>query len=133
MTDLEITLLCAKAVGLKPAPRYKSDKESLWSNKEVHRAVWTGMMQNEEGSPVHIPDPLKSDSDMVVLIKKYHPFIGYVGAEEASVWTVTIDIIKNFEIVEAQSPDLNRAVSQCIANMMKESSDEQRGTDDRTL
>lgn len=116
-SDLQLTIECAKAIGLRPAPLYKPGEASLWPDKDVHKAVWIGMMMDEQGKPTPIPDPLHDDLAMLNLVKKFGLCLDY---QEYSVgdpiWMVYHGNNLN---VFSESPNLNRAVTEFVALLQR--------------
>ena len=106
MTDLEITKLCAKAMGLREIP-YRAG--------QPHAPHPESALRMAEGrKATHWYDPLHNDAQMVALVKKLFIEIfvdGPAGRSEDWTWTARIgDCITH-------GHDLNRAVCTCAAQM----------------
>ena len=102
MTDLEITKLCAEAMGysvVKGDGRYKN-----------RMAIAT-----KDGEPVTNYDPLKHDAQAMALVKKFRISVNSYN-DDYQVWPTRIDkkIAGNACTFAA---DLNRAICECVAKM----------------
>lgn len=113
MNDLEITLQCAKALGLTIYSTYVFDDppNSPFPNA---RCVWV----REYHDPF---DPLHDDAQAMALMKKLSLNIGCPFDKDASPgWEVWPDRETDTEpLIAAMNPDLNRAVVECVAKMQK--------------
>ena len=97
MTDLEITKLCAEAMGFK---ELSEERTYLWVAEidlPEHEAGW-------------IPyNPLHDDAQAMVLLRLFRLRVNYYGEE--SPWSVSS------EKSRGDSEDLNRAICECVAKM----------------
>ena len=104
MTDLEITKLCADAMGLEVA-------EQL------------GMMMSLNTQyEIAIYDPLHNDAQVMALVKKFNLEIFYEKEHPDDPWLVNCckyHAAKYSDSVMANSLDLNRAICECVAKMMQ--------------
>ena len=98
MTDLEMTKLCAEAMGYIPM--------------ESPSAVLTVI----DGSREFAYSPLHSDAQAMVLVKKFKLNIGQLSGGAIQVFTA----FDAGHIYQSDGTDLNRAIVETIANMMKE-------------
>ena len=91
MTDLEITKLCAEAMGLTP-----TDEISEWTEY----------------------DPLHDDAQAMALVKRFELDLTFTG-EGFNKWNVQQSTLEAAGVFSYQS-DLNRAICECVAKMQKE-------------
>ena len=96
MTDLEITKLCAQAMGLQ----YFSGTK------------YVSLVHPEGNSDSY--DPLQDDAQAMALVKRWYVVISHAGEK----WLVTRGQILPDEWVANEN--LNRAICECVAKMMKE-------------
>lgn len=99
MTDLEITRLCAEAMGLYIG----ADAEEFGFPR------WQHIMRY---------DPLHDDAQAMALVKKFRLTItlrDYVYAPNRHEWNVAVGAGP----IEAYETDLNRAICECVARMQK--------------
>jgi hypothetical protein len=90
MTDLEMTKLCAEAMGLKSRPTKHNDQDVL---------------------PMHDGyDPLHDDAQAMALVKEFNLRIG---------WFPEPGVAGNWGAY-TYNADLNRAIVECVAKMQKE-------------
>jgi hypothetical protein len=97
MTDLEMTKLCAEAMGF---PCFKNDL-GRWVEANVMGSVY---------------DPLHDDAQAMALVKRFCLDIECYAREP--VWTVLFDDNERYSKVR-ECTDLNRAIVECVANMQK--------------
>ena len=119
MTDLEITKLCAEAMGWKHLGAIGHDQPEEHPTKLWCLSGGNDWWQNPEGSKVcgrceSIPDPLHDDAQAMALVKKMRlsivdPSRSISGKE----WGVD----GADDIYNAASDDLNRAICECIAKL----------------
>jgi len=102
MTDLEMTRLCAEAMGghislyVDNVPRFISNDAHPLSNMAV--------------APIY--DPLHDDAQAMALVKKFHAHIAFDS--DFKVWSCCIygcEIVRHY--------DLNFAICECVAKMQK--------------
>ena len=118
MTDLEMTVKCAEAmgwkhlgaVGITPPARDASDQSGLWCLSGGND-WWI----NPEGHSVcgpcsGIPDPLNNDADAMALVKKCELEL----YKRRTGWRVTTDEDNGSLIID---PNLNRAIVECVAKV----------------
>lgn len=91
MTDLEITRLCAEAMGLHQVDRYR------FANVHGQEAEYT---------------PLHDDAQAMALVKKFHPYIDGLLMDD---WTVAFT--NGAFSYEVRDKDLNRAICECCAKL----------------
>lgn len=102
MTDLEMTKLCAEAMGYKTTT-------SMYPEKLL--ATIDPYPKDHIYSPY---DPLHDDAQAMALVKKFKLYIAPpVG--EFPTWEVCSEESVNF----FKNIYLNRAIMECVANMMK--------------
>ena len=104
MTDLEITRLCAEAMGvpLDKCSQKRWDQSSSVYGEEIHRS---GFFQEEYR-------PLNDDAQAMALVRKFHLEPRWGMTREA--WLVT----PSYEDCPySWSVDLNRAICECVAKM----------------
>lgn len=97
MTDLEMTKLCAQAMGLAFAA-YPETGQVIAVKSRVEQWLY---------------NPLNDDAHAMALVKKFRLYIEHgTGLDR---WTAD-----NGLGVEGESEDLNRAIVECVAKMQKE-------------
>lgn len=104
MTDLEITKVCAKAMGHRPytengVPQNSSD-HSIYIIDERDEAVYRNY------------DPLNNDAECMALVKKFRL---ETSSYDDGGWLVRNCGFERKEIA-VSSKDLNRAICKCVAN-----------------
>lgn len=97
MTDIEITRLCAEAMGEKIV--YPDD-----DNERLPLAT-----ENERGANLY--DPLHDDAQAMALVKRFTLHAVYEAADR--VWHC-VTLQHGFY---GRSPELNRAICECVAQM----------------
>lgn len=114
MTDLEMTKLCAEAMGYEdilsgPAPGYSDVKIVSFSSQfsSIH-------FHGRAGFPYN---PLHDDAQAMALVKKLGVEIGWTGYAHSMDWTVEVNG------VEIVNKNLNRAIVECVAKMQKDKND----------
>ena len=106
MTDLEITKLCAVAMGI-----------TGWLTGD------DPMVTNERSEFIEPYDPLHDDAQCMALVKKLFIEIlvdGPEGRSEDWTWTARIGGYNELPISISHGHDLNRAVCVCVAKLAKE-------------
>ena len=105
MTDLEITQLCAKAMGLGVGPPMADDRSALWCLTELY----------DERQPRFAYDPFHEDAQAMALVKKFRLFISH---DETNFWVEWAGPIGGEDKVAWRAhPDLNRAICETVAKM----------------
>lgn len=102
MTDLEMTKLCAKAMG------------NTVSTDRIARAVagQLGVWTHEHGHYY----PLHSDVQAMALLKRFRPIID----RDESFWYVTLPIAEGAASPwQGEHEDLNRAIVEAVAKMQR--------------
>lgn len=94
MTDLELTRLCAEAMGISVSSPMTNDGSS-WTVAAPHNRAY-------------LYDPLHDDTQAMALVKKFK--LGIVCFHD-SMWSV------NNRNEVSQAADLNRAICECVAKM----------------
>ena len=102
MTDLEITRLCAEAMGLEVIPRNISPDGK--GGLQIH--------QTEHG-PIKWYRPLHDDAQCMALVKKFG--LAILNDDDDSWWVGLALDSPDTEYAEAS--DLNRAICECVAKM----------------
>jgi len=102
MTDLEITKLCAEAIGipfdLVRCARLKDAKD-------------TSFVRYVNG-PLY--DPLHNDAQAMALVKKFGLGISKQDWSDGRYWVVIVG-----DEISADQSNLNRAICECVAKMEK--------------
>ena len=98
MTDLEITKLCAEAMGI-----------TGWLTGD------DPMVTNEAGEFVEPYDPLHDDAQAMALVKKFELCISSEQDRNGKRWEAGDGDGR----VVGESKDLNRAICLCVANMQQ--------------
>ena len=105
MTDLEITKLCAEAMGvsvIKTRAYYGSEADSPESLPE-HWLQEIGVGEWQQYDPLH------DDAQAMALVKKFKLGIGREDGDD--MWAV------GRIFIETINQDLNRAICECVAKM----------------
>ena len=97
MTDLEITRLCAEAMGLEIVSTQDS------------REIWIRL---GNGPVACLYCPLQDDAQAMALVKRFEMFIKPVANKE---WWVS-QCAPEHEVATGLGSDLNRAICECAAN-----------------
>ena len=97
MTDLEITRLCAEALGVHLCDGYDSPK-ALYTRQDC-RSI--------DGFEVQYR-PIHDDAQAMALVKK---FVTVVLKRREGDWSINLHL--------ARSADLNRAICECVAKMQQ--------------
>jgi len=101
MTDLEMTRLCAEAMGLSV---------TLHPIRGTIMRYWF-----MEGSVEREYAPLHDDAQAMALVKKFYLLVNNgVGSSSTNIWHVQTQDDKDESIENA---DLNRAIVECVAKM----------------
>ena len=104
MTDLEITMACAEAIG------YRADADGGFSR------LAQGAGMDEPGWFEFIYDPLRDDAQAMALVKKFklRSMYNSIGGW----WTVKEPVHNDGSpTMSVHNADLNRAICECCANM----------------
>lgn len=99
MTDLEITRLCAEAMGI-----------TGWLTQD------DPMVTNANGEFIEPYDPIHDDAQAMALVKKWHIQIYYDGKiHDDGEWATESE----YAGIGAIHSDLNRSICLCIADIMR--------------
>ena len=103
MTDLEITRLCAQAMGYTSKP--------LLSLSDI--ILFVTIPSGHPLLPDHTEryDPLHDDAQAMALVKKFH-----IGLAWSGYWSA----YEQGNGASGSSADLNYSICECVAKMMKE-------------
>ncbi len=108
MTDLEMTRLCAEAMGYEVR---EPDLYPVWIVCEQDvRESWSA----STGEPVRRYDPLHDDAQAMALVKKFDLSIDTMAARQLG-WCVETSHGSNRTI----NTDLNRAIVECVSKMQQ--------------
>ena len=97
MTDLELTRLCAEAMGYD------------WHGQIGGRTI---CVPGDYGYVLYLP--LRDDEQVMALVKKFHLRIDHNETEN---WSVCKDHGFTMPPEQGWNPDLNRAIVECVAKM----------------
>lgn len=120
MTDLEMTILCAEAMGLPEIqPRIESDGKDhgrVGYRTKPGVSEWLGLYA-----------PLRDDAQAMALVKKLRLNIGPIWRDSETYWAVSFPV-RNGPTEWFESEDLNRAIVECVAtaNRVKDDGTEKR-------
>ena len=114
MTDLELTKLCAKAMGYKM--RYVPER-AMASNFQYDE--WMASYPDKPREPFFDYDPLHDDAQAMALVKKFHLHIGYNDINKSWYVAETLAWWKAFLDKSVFNTDLNRAIVECVAKMQQ--------------
>lgn len=103
MTDLEMTKICAEAMGYTVLPEP--------SGKERESVLVRETVASDPHPDVY--DPLHDDAQAMALVKRFRADIFEC---RDSRWRVTIEPPRG-TLVEAWNADLNRAIVECVAKV----------------
>ena len=115
MTDLEITRLCAEAMGLN---NVKSARKEIFGNvmqfvdEPIDKSDCV-IYIHQDGYPI-IYNPLHDDAQAMALVKKFRLHTGFQSFENR--W----GCLAQNGITATYNSDLNRAICECVANMQKD-------------
>lgn len=103
MTDLEITRLCAEAMGLEIAE--DADPIHYWQGRNPSSFIRY--------------EPLHDDAQAMALLKKFH--INSEWKEEDQIWETELwrKSLTGFSADVGKNAELNRAICECVAKMQK--------------
>ena len=106
MTDLEMTKLCAKAIGInvQPTPDAQKDAPFVWHYADCGH--WAPMLMPY--------NPLHNDEQAMALVKKFD--LSLNGKYGEVVW---FDPDSDDDLRIKSDGDLNRAIVECVAKMQK--------------
>ena len=105
MTDLEITKLCAEAMGFHA--------EYCYGEEVTYLLVWVGDDSGKTYNPLH------DDAQAMALVKKFKVRLAYLEIREGEVVEAAISMNNEVPYSFARSTDLNRAICECVAKMEK--------------
>ena len=114
MTDLEMTKLCAEAMGL----------EGYVEERLATSLGQTRLCRPEMDRPKDLPEfyrPLWDDAQAMKLVKEFNLDLSWGPGEQvwrASQWLGNTPPSKARSFL-SKSPDLNRAIVECVAKMQK--------------
>lgn len=111
MTDLEMTKLCAEAMGLMSLPEYAVMPNGHIFNRATSTHYW----------------PLTDDEQAMALVKRFHPHVCWITGDY---WEVQNSDM-NAACAIAHNPDLNRAVVECVAQMRATDPDTRTGPQEK--
>lgn len=120
MTDLEMTRLCAEAMGLALRPRIGA-RNITCANQDLLETTWGEQYE-----------PLVDDAQAMALVKKFKLVIGPDGScPECDYWATTW-INKSRakgqrSVAIRKQITLNRAIVECVAEMQARRADRGRG------
>lgn len=99
MTDLEMTKLCAEAMGFT---------ESVHYDPRTPACKPPSILIEVSHHYYEIFDPLNDDARAMALVKRFRPHMN--ANKEGSWWVLS-------ETSEGKGPDLNRAIVECVAKL----------------
>ena len=109
MTDLEMTRLCAEAMGVWHCP----DTDTDFVGKPIQAVL-------------SMYDPLHDDAQAMALVKRFGLEIsqtigkdGKWSAWDATAHELTETLVRRILASESNSTDLNRAIVECVAKMQR--------------
>lgn len=105
MTDLEITRLCAEAMG------HTLVKEiGIWC---IPHPTWHDRDTSNKSGALKVYDPLHDDAQAMALVKKLGLSLRLTDPDWWDVW------VPLHSTAYANNENLNRAICECVANMQK--------------
>ena len=108
MTDLEITKLCAEAMGFD---KYEWKTIGIISGTNIPISLPTGQIQY---------DPLHDDAQAMALVKKFHVHQEWSEGRHGDHWQALCwDYAANRWTEIQRKSDLNRAICECVAKMQR--------------
>lgn len=125
MTDLEMTKLCAEAIGFYENQEDFTDpggevfaELSDYPVRQVSQSALGRSDPMSAGGVIDVYDPLHDDAQAMALVKKFDLTLGRVkyknDASPIGDWMVCI----NGRLL-VDDPDLNRAIVECVARMQE--------------
>ena len=116
MTDLEMTRLCAEAMGIALG-QPTTWRDAMGGLRSIPSQAITDVHLNDSGENY---DPLYDDAQAMALVKKFKLLVNNgVGCSSTDLWHVQTQDDRD-ESVECQT--LNRAIVECVAKMQAASS-----------
>ena len=117
MTDLEITKLCAEAMGLRQVwqPTYCLSPSAIGILRD---GISKETYERERDLAYDSYDPLHDDAQAMALVKKFHLQVDKTlrtPNDPYGQWIVS----KTDKFVSEPTSDLNRAICECVAKMQK--------------
>ena len=131
MTDLEITKLCAEAMGwqhlgpvgvvLPTDVKYPSEADERFKGQLWCLSGGNDWWKNPSGETIcgrceSIPDPLHDDAQAMALVKKMELSVYRMHGGEWRGWGVESKMFGPC-LSRADNADLNRAICECVAKM----------------
>lgn len=114
MTDLEMTRLCAEAMGYKEAHDYESDELPRGSILCVHLPQYHFLY-----------NPLHDDAQAMALVKRFE--VELIRWDENAGWVAQcFNSTIRFHSRAWHESDLNRAIVECVAKMQQSKFDNTR-------
>jgi len=104
MTDLEMTKRCAEKMGMKP--------DGLATKSVAYKVSHCSILAINDRSGHTVYDPLHDDAQAMALVKRFNICIDQGRHDHCG---ASIRIMNT--IYSATSPDLNRAIVECVAKM----------------
>ena len=105
MTDLEITKLCAEAMGLK---------------FRAVDGIYVQYLPDPENEPTGWVEyrPTHNDAQAMALVKRFRMTILHIWVR-GPYYLATVEERSQKVIADARNEDLNRAICECVAHMQK--------------
>lgn len=122
MTDIEMTKLCAEAMGLYLLPAYPKGHLLYNPNHDRGGLMWSGEVDGQgcyfiQGGAY---DPLHNDEQAMALVKKLGLTVDPAQDEPPFDWRVVVAIGGDWDNQAAgESDNLNRAIVQCVAKLQE--------------
>jgi len=127
MTDLEMTKLCAEALGWKHLGAV-----GLTFRPENEKGLWCMSGANDWWQSPHgdyvcnpctaaVPDPLHDDAQVMTLIKTFKLQISAHPTENGTIWLAAFQFsaISNYHGFHTENANLNYAITECVAKFQK--------------
>ena len=104
MTDLEITKLCAEAMGF-------ITMKTVWDSRE--QPGRDGYLAFHGSTSIGWYDPLHDDSQVMGLVKRFWLLLSQQAGPDRAEWIVNDPVVASTSV----NFDLNRAICECVAKM----------------
>jgi hypothetical protein len=121
VTDLEMTKLCAEAMGFDMVIEQGA---VLWNGDMPQ---WYAQKVGRQPQDVESWAPLHDDAQAMALVKRFRPNISGGG----DTWSAYID--RKLQSFGARHADLNRAIVECVAKMRAADAQHSAGPTDNAI
>lgn len=104
MTDLEITRMCAKAMGLETV--------DVWGHPHIRHSKWYDRDTSDEHGALKAYNPLTDDAQAMALVKRFGLNISYHYGKNI------VRVSDGLTIKTPYRDNLNKAICECVVKMV---------------